>query len=79
MDDYNLTDHTYVQFPDSETLRWVWHVSGTTLTEYRDWLEEHAGLEQDTWYWCRGDRFAKGVYIKDGQVAIMFKLKFDLS
>ena len=64
----------YIKFQDFENT--PWQVGGATLAEYRVWLEEHAGPEQDTWCWYRGNRFAKGVYIENPEVAVLFKLKF---
>ena len=69
---------SFVKFPDFDK-RAEWKISGDTLTDYRTFLEQHSGEEIDTWYWLRGDRFAQGVYIKDEAVAVMFRLKFDLT
>ena len=69
---------SFVKFPDFDQ-RAEWKISGDTLTNYRTFLEKNAGEETDTWYWLRGDRFAQGVYIKDKQVAVMFKLVFNVS
>lgn len=45
-------------------------------TEYRNWLETHAGNENIAWKWDRGDLCAIGVYIALPDIATLFKLKF---
>lgn len=74
----DISKATYVGFPDFDRVA-DWRVSGNTLTEYRKFLEEHSGVEDWDWAWSRGDRFARGVYINEEAVAVLFKLKFDLS
>ena len=69
---YSATIWTYVKFPDFENQQY--HTGHVALQEYRTWLTINAGEEIDHWFWNRGDRFAKGVNIKDPQVATMFKL-----
>lgn len=73
----NSKKWAYIKFPDFDHMA-EWRASSNTLTEYRAFLETHAGNEIEGWYWDRGDRFAQGVHIKDDSVAIMFKLKFEL-
>ena len=46
------------------------------VNEVRDWLDEHAGLEEKQWAWARGDLLAVGVSIKRREVATLFRLKF---
>jgi len=55
------------------------HFKHTPLVdEWRAWLLENVGVEEETWYWRRGDLIADGVYILDDKDAVMFKLKFKL-
>jgi hypothetical protein len=51
---------------------------GPLVDSYRIWLEEHAGMEEQGWYWRRGDIIADGGYIVDDEVALLFKLKFEI-
>lgn len=48
------------------------------INDFRGWLEDNAGPEEVEWRWRRGDLVAQGVYIRDGQVAVAFKLKFNI-
>lgn len=49
---------------------------GEKFLGYAKWCDEMAGVEGVDWYWKRGDLYGQGIYFKDEQVAIMFKLKF---
>jgi hypothetical protein len=70
-------DWSYIKFPPfNYTPGWV--DQSDAIDSFRGWLEEWGGVEDYKWYWHRGDRFAKGVYIKDADVAIMFRLRFDV-
>jgi len=74
----------YIKFPNYEIIPMV--TASDLLRSYMVWLNEHAGNgptindEQllKEWDWVRGDRYARGVYIRDPEVATMFKLKFTL-
>jgi hypothetical protein len=46
------------------------------FSEYAKWCDEVAGFENKDWWWKRGDLYGQGIFFKDEQVAIMFKLKF---
>lgn len=76
-----------VKLPDFDTSGTPHTFAANLLYDYRIWLDKHAGKngpELETtdalkdWDWHRGDRFARGVYIRDPEVAVMFKLKFGL-
>jgi len=73
----NNIEWVYIKFPDFDAMAFLKY-PGTTLTEYRKFLETTAGPEYIAWIWARGDRFARGVFIKDVEVATLFKLRYDL-
>jgi len=69
---------TYIDFSPyykHNTDHWV---RSKWVDEVRTWLEEHAGEEVHTWTWSRGDLLAHGVHIKDPEVALMFRLRFEV-
>lgn len=47
-----------------------------TFNTYIAWFDEHVG--DMGWEWVRGDLCARGVLIKDAELATMFKLKFSI-
>lgn len=46
--------------------------------EYREWLISKVGVEEIDWYWNRGDTLARGVFLKKGEDAVAFRLRFEL-
>jgi hypothetical protein len=46
------------------------------FAKYAEWCDEVAGVEDTDWQWKRGDMYGQGIFFKDEQVAVMFKLKF---
>lgn len=75
----------YIKFPNYEVVPII--TASQTVLGMRAWLIEHAGPEADSdnktdidgaWKWNRGDRYARGVYIRDPQLATIFKLRFQL-
>jgi hypothetical protein len=48
------------------------------VDEWRAWLLENIGAEEQAWYWRRGDLIADGVYITNDEDAVLFKLRFEL-
>ena len=52
------------------------HLANSIMTTVRKWLLDNAGEENVDWHWNRGDLRARGVYIEDESIAIMFKLRF---
>lgn len=80
----NIQCMIYIKFPNYEIV--PYNTASLLLRSYMDWLNINAGAgpvihEDDNlkeWYWLRGDRYAQGVYIREPEVATMFKLKFEL-
>lgn len=48
------------------------------VTDYRIWLLSNAGGHSIEWEWHTGHNVAQGVYIKDEQVALIFRLRFGI-
>ena len=74
----NMEKWTYVSLGDLDNDPRDFIVKGRLMDDYRAWLEEHLGTQMETWAYWHGDRYAKGVYIKEPQAATAFKLTFKL-
>jgi hypothetical protein len=48
----------------------------SSFSKYAEWCDKVAGPENEEWWWKRGNMYGQGIYFKDEQVALMFKLKF---
>ncbi len=46
------------------------------ILAYFTWLSKNIGYCTDDWCWAQGDLYAVGVYIRDEELAVMFKLTF---
>ena len=74
----------YIKFPNYEVM--PTRIASAKLDSFRLWLSANAGngpdneddLTDKQWNWLRGDRYALGVYIRDPEVATLFKLTFGL-
>lgn len=76
-----------IKLPDLDASRQPHTFTSNLMYDYRIWLNKNAGMNgpelEDPevlkdWDWLRGDRYARGVYIRDPEVAVMFRLTFDL-
>jgi hypothetical protein len=54
------------------------HVRRAWIEDVITWLMATAGEYEKDWLWCRGDIIANGVYIQDPQVAVLFRLRFNV-
>ena len=77
MRNVDITEWHLIMFPNLEKDVILAESTAFILTR-RDWLETHASGEWEKWMWLTGNRFARGVYIRDDDIAIMFKLKFSI-
>jgi hypothetical protein len=48
------------------------------VADYRIWLLSHSGDRGIEWEWRTGHNVAQGVYIRDEQVALIFRLRFGI-
>jgi len=69
---------TYVDLRDLDHDQRPFFIKGKILTEYRAWLLEHVGPCLEAWSYRTGDRYAQGIYFKNAQDAIIFKLSFNV-
>jgi hypothetical protein len=66
---------TYIAFPYVQTIYDAAVLTGQ-MREYRNWLEENIGPQEEGWDWRFGDIVAQGVDIEDDEFALVFKLRF---
>ncbi len=70
---------SYIPFTKINNSSCYGSVESTNMArDYRWWLVEHAGAQDFDWRWHVGDLYAQGVHIYDEEIAILFKLKFDV-
>ena len=72
----NFSNWTYVDLHDLDNDPRSYGVKVRLMNSYMIWLEEHLGSRGETWEYRSGDRYAQGIYFKEAQVALMFKLSF---
>lgn len=75
----DTTGWTHIDFGDLDKKSiGEWKTMTNTVSLWRAWLNCNAGTQDYEWMWVSGDRFARGVLIKDPEIALLFKLTFPL-
>jgi hypothetical protein len=73
----DTTGWTFIDFGDLDNESpGRWGELNSMITGYRTFLNKEAGTQDYDWKWVSGDRYARGVLIKDAEIALLFKLKF---